>query len=122
MHDWTLATVAAIVLGYAACSGWLRGTPISAAIVFVSVGYLAGTDALGLIDEHAGESAIRLLAEGTLTVVLFADAARIDMRSLRVEYLLPARLLGIGLPLTIALGGLIALAMFGALSVPEALV
>ena len=65
---------------------------------------------------------MRLLAEATLTVVLFADASRIDLRTLRREYAVPARLLGIGLPLTIALGALLAAALFGALSVPEALV
>ena len=63
-----------------------------------------------------------MLAEATLTVVLFADASRIDMRTLRQEYAVPARLLGIGLPLTIALGALLAAVFFGGLSVPEALV
>ena len=29
---------------------------------------------------------MRLLAEATLTVVLFADASRIDLRTLRQEY------------------------------------
>ena len=66
--------------------------------------------------------AVKILAEATLTVVLFADASRIDLRTLRREYAVPARLLGIGLPLTIALGALLAAALFGALSVPEALV
>ncbi len=122
MHDWTLATVAAILLGYAAWSGWLRRTPVSAAIVFVTAGFIAGSHVLGLIGESAGESEIRLLAEATLTVVLFADASRIDMPALRREFLVPARLLGIGLPLTIALGGLLAGVMFGALSWPEALI
>ena len=38
--------------------------------------------------------------------MLFADASRIDLRALRREYALPARLLGIGLPLTIVVGAL----------------
>ncbi len=37
-------------------------------------------------------------------IVLFADAARIDLRVLRGNGNLPARLLGIGMPLTIGLG------------------
>src|SRR4029077_7384039 len=46
----------------------------------------------------------------------------IDLRTLRREYTVPARLLGIGLPLTIVLGALLAAAFFTALSIPEALV
>ena len=40
---------------------------------------------------------MRALAEATLVVVLFTDASRIDLRALRREYSVPARLLGIGL-------------------------
>lgn len=122
MHDWTLAVVAAILLGFAACSGWLRRTPVSPAIVFVTVGFAVGADGFGLIGERTGESDIRLLAEATLTVVLFADASRINPRSLRAEYLVPLRLLGIGLPLTILFGGIVAALLFGSFSLPAALV
>ena len=59
-------------------------------------------------------AAVRTLAEATLAVVLFADASRIDLRTLRREYAVPARLLGIGLPLTIALGGRSPRLLFGA--------
>jgi len=44
------------------------------------------------------------------------------LRTLRREYAVPARLLGFGLPLTIALGATLAAALFGALSIPEAVV
>jgi NhaP-type Na+/H+ or K+/H+ antiporter len=40
-------------------------------------------------------------------IVLFTDAARIDLVSLRREFAWPARLLGIGLPLTIAAGTIV---------------
>jgi NhaP-type Na+/H+ or K+/H+ antiporter len=50
---------------------------------------------------------IHVLAELTLVLVLFGDAARIDLRALREELGLPMRLLGIGLPLTILAGALI---------------
>ena len=51
---------------------------------------------------------MRTLAEATLVVVLFTDASRIDLRVLRREYSVPARLLGVGLPLTIVAGALAA--------------
>jgi len=120
MDDWALATGAAILLGYAVLSGRLKGTVITPAIVFVTAGYLAGGDGLGLIGGHTAESTVRVGAEATLTLVLFSDAARIDLRALRGEFVVPLRLLGIGLPLTILLGALVALALFGKLAWPEA--
>ena len=63
-----------------------------------------------------------MLAEATLTLVLFADASRIDLRLLRREVGVPVRLLGIGLPLTIVAGTFAAALVFPELSWPEALV
>ncbi len=54
-------------------------------------------------------AAIHVLAELTLVLVLFTDAARIDLTCLRREESLPARLLGIGMPLTIAGGAAVAM-------------
>ncbi len=54
--------------------------------------------------------------------MLFADASRIDLRALRREYALPLRLLGIGLPLTIVLGALLASMLSGQLTLAEACV
>jgi NhaP-type Na+/H+ or K+/H+ antiporter len=54
--------------------------------------------------------------------VLFCDASRIDAGQLRRAVGMPLRLLGIGLPLTIALGAVAAVALFGELSVWEAVV
>jgi hypothetical protein len=54
--------------------------------------------------------------------VLFADASRIDLRAVRREYAVQARLLGIGLPLTIALGWALGVAVVGGLGWAEVLV
>jgi NhaP-type Na+/H+ or K+/H+ antiporter len=51
-----------------------------------------------------------LVAEIALVLLLFTDAARIDVRHVRAN-VLPRRLLLIGLPLTIGLGTLLALAL-----------
>jgi len=110
------------LIAFAVVSRRLEGTPVTPAIIFVGIGLLVGTQALDLVSAPPTGETVKLLAEATLTVVLFADASRIDLRTLRREYKVPARLLGLGLPLTIALGALVAAALFGALSVPEALV
>ena len=87
----------------------------------MSAGLLAGP-VFGLIDLSIGSHSIKLLAEATLTLVLFADASRISFPALRKEFAVPARLLGIGLPLTIAFGTLAGVGVLPAVSLVEALV
>ena len=122
MDSWSLAVVAALLIAYAGVSRRLETSIVSAAMVFVTAGVLAGPEVLDWIDLEIGSETVRVLAEATLTVVLFSDASRIDMKALRREVALPARLLGIGLPLTIVAGTLFALAVFPSLAWPEALV
>jgi NhaP-type Na+/H+ or K+/H+ antiporter len=114
--------VSVVLLAYAAVSRRLDGTSITAPIVFTGAGLIAGGRAAGLIDPAPSGETVKLLAEATLAVVLFGDAARIDLRALREEYRLPARLLGIGLPLTIVAGFGAAFLLFGSAAWPEALV
>jgi NhaP-type Na+/H+ or K+/H+ antiporter len=120
--DWALATVAVVLLVFAAISRRIEGTPVTAPIFFTAAGLLVGTDALGLVDLTPSGETVKLLAEATLTLVLFADASRIDVRALRGELRVPARLLGVGLPLTLVTGFVVALAIVGTLAWPEALV
>ncbi|HVM56927.1 MAG TPA: cation:proton antiporter [Gaiellaceae bacterium] len=120
--SWGLVTIALVVLAYASVSRRLAGTSITAAIVFTGAGLLLGRETFGVIEPSVSGETVKLLAESTLAVVLFADAARIDLRALRDEYRVPARLLGIGLPLTIVAGLLAALLVLGSLGWPEALV
>jgi NhaP-type Na+/H+ or K+/H+ antiporter len=121
MH-WTLAIVAGAVLIVASFSRRLSGTPVTPAMVFVAIGILAGPRVIGEIDLSPLSSTVRVLAEATLTLVLFSDASRIDLRALRRDYHLPARLLGIGLPLTIVAGAVAATALYPELPVAEAVV
>ncbi len=121
MH-WQLALVALVLLGFAAVSARLEGTPITAAMVFTAAGLVLGVEALGLVDPDADGLAVKTLTEATLAVVLFSDASRIDLRALRSELGVPARLLGIGLPLTLLAGFVAALVLLDELRWPEALV
>ncbi len=120
--DWSLAIVALTLLGVAAVSGRLSGTPVTAAMLFVVVGLLVGPKVLGEVDLDASSSTVRTLAEATLALVLFCDASRIDLGQLRREVGVPLRLLGIGLPLTIALGAAAATGVFGQLTIEEAVI
>ncbi len=122
MSSWALAATAGIVIAYAGLSRFLDRTPVSAPIFFLSLGFLAGNKGLGWIDLSPSSEQIRVLAELTLTLVLFADASRIDVSALRREYAVPARLLGIGLPLTILAGWGLGVGMFGSIRPSELLI
>src|SRR4249919_6077 len=119
---WELVVIAASLLGFSVVSRRLAGTSITTAMVFVGVGLLAGIHALDLFDAPSTVESVKVLAEATLAFVLFSDASRIDLRALRREYTVPARLLGIGLPLTIVLGAIFASFIFDQLSLTEAVV
>jgi NhaP-type Na+/H+ or K+/H+ antiporter len=119
---WQLVVVAAVLLLFAAVSGRIQGTPVTAAMFFTAAGLVVGVEALGLVDPEATGVEVKVLAEATLTVVLFSDASRIDLAALKRTLGIPARLLGVGLPLTIVAGFLVALVLLGDLAWPEALV
>ena len=80
--EWSLAIVALTLLGVAAISGRLSGTPVTATIVFVVVGLLVGPEVLGEVDLDPSSGTVRTLAEATLALVLFCDASRIELRLL----------------------------------------
>jgi NhaP-type Na+/H+ or K+/H+ antiporter len=80
--------------------------------VFVIIGVVLGSYGLNWLPIRPGDEAIRVLTELTLALLLFADASTIDFSRLRHDAALPLRLLGGGLPLTIALGALIAFVLF----------
>ena len=120
--EWALTIVALTLIAVAAVSKRLSGSPITPAILFVSIGILVGPEVLDEVDISSTSSTVRALAEATLALVLFADASRIDFAKLRREISVPLRLLGIGLPLTIALGALGAGVIFDVLTFWEAVI
>jgi NhaP-type Na+/H+ or K+/H+ antiporter len=117
MNEWALPAIALLLLGYGAVSARLQTTPVTQAMVFVALGVLVGSRVLDLVDVDAANQFVRHLAEATLTLVLFTDAVRVNLGRLRRESLVPARLLGIGLPLTIVVGTVAGLALFPQLNV-----
>jgi NhaP-type Na+/H+ or K+/H+ antiporter len=120
LHGSGLVAIALVVLAYAAFSRRLSGSVITTAMVFVAGGILASDELLGWLDPAIGSDTVRWVAEATLTVVLFSDASRIDFAALRRQYVVPLRLLAIGLPLTIVAGALAGVAVLGELALIEA--
>lgn len=109
-------TGGAIALGalllYAVVAGRLERWSITAPMVLVTVGAVLGESALGAVHITTSAESIKVLAELTLAVLLFVDASAIGLRDAEGDAALPGRLLGIGLPLTIALGTVVAHLVF----------
>ena len=112
-----LAVFGVLLVLYGLVSKRLDGTPVTAPMVFAGAGLavgLAGGD-LGVATGEQGSVEVpetaRHVAEIALVLLLFTGAARIDVRVLRERSGLPLRLLTIGLPLSIALGALLALGL-----------
>jgi sodium/hydrogen antiporter len=103
-----LMVLAAVVFVFGLVSHRLEGTVLTAPLVFVAAGVILGPAGLGLVEFGLGEHAVLLLGEIALAIVLFTDAAGINLSALRQDEGVPLRLLGIGMPLTIALGTIIA--------------
>ncbi|MEV6304340.1 cation:proton antiporter [Actinoplanes sp. NPDC051861] len=98
-----VALIALVVFSWGLLSARLGRADLSAPIVFVTVGLLLAE----VLPDLTSES-VKLFAEVTLVWVLFADASRVGLRELRADLGLYARLLGLGLPLTIAAGTVLA--------------
>jgi len=112
--DNAAAVVAAVLLAYAAVERRLRQTPVSGAMVFTAIGLLASGQVTGLITAAGQEHAATDFLELTLVIVLFTDAMAVNAAGWAVEAPLPARLLGVGLPLTMAAGWAVGWALFPA--------
>jgi Kef-type K+ transport system membrane component KefB len=104
-----LAVVAGCVVVWGLVSARMERISVTAPIAFVLLGLVVSNEPLSFIDIGLRSSSVREIAEITLALVLFADASRVNLSALRADIAVPARLLGIGLPLTIAAGTVAAL-------------
>ena len=91
-------------------------SPITGPMIFVSMGLLLGPLGLDLFQSKLDSELVQTIATVTLVVILFTDASTINLRDLVKEYKIPLRLLFVGLPLTMGLGLLAAVPLFGGMS------
>ena len=103
-----LMVLAAVVFAFGLVSRRLEGTVLTAPIVFVVAGFVLGPWGLGLVEFELDSHTVLLVGEIALAIVLFTDAASTNLSALRQNEALPLRLLGIGMPLTIVLGTVVA--------------
>lgn len=105
------------ILLIAGVSKRLRGTIITLPMLYTLFGLFVGLLFAGLVTLSVDDPLVHLIAELTLVLVLATDASRIKLKSLFRFHSLPLRLLGIGLPLTIVLGAVVAFILFGQLGI-----
>lgn len=112
MTEATFAVLALLVLAWAVTSGLLSRANITGPLVFTVAGYVLGNRDWGPLTVDVDAPSVHRLAELTLAMLLFADASRVNLSRLKRDINLPARLLGIGLPLSVLFGSLLAAWLF----------
>ena len=115
-----LVVLATVVFAFGLVSRRLEGTVLTAPLLFVAAGVILGPEGLALVEFELDDHTVLLVAEIALAIVLFTDAARTNLSTLRENEGLPLRLLGIGMPLTIALGTVVAALLLTGLTFWEA--
>lgn len=107
---------------FALFSGPISRGSLTPPMTFCALGLLFSPIGFGWIDLALDNAIIHAVAEITLILVLFTDAARIDFKTLRTDHDVPVRLLFVGMPLTIVAGVLTAQIVLPELLFIEALV
>ena len=105
-----LVLITATLFVWALASARLQRADLTAPVVFTAVG--AAMAWSGMLDVSSPPEAVTPVVEITLVWVLFSDAARLPLQQLRRDVGRYVRLLGVGLPLTIVFGWLLALWFF----------
>ena len=85
---------------------------LTAPIVFVLAGYLYA-NVFDVVHLEVGAEPVKAVLEIALVWVLFSDASGVDLRRFRADAGLYARLLGLGFPLSVALGTVLAAVVLG---------
>ena len=104
----TILIVLTVIACFSLLSKRIENSIISLPIIFTALGLFLGQVGLDLVPMEIGHDVIHLIAEITLILVLFSDASRVRFATLSAHSTIPARMLLIGMPMTILLGAVIA--------------
>ncbi len=104
MEHLYLLLILLAILGFAALSRRLESFLLTMPMLFTAFGFLIGQGGANLVPVESERAVVQGIAEFTLILVLFSDASRIDLATFRQGAGIPARMLLIGMPLTMLLG------------------
>ena len=113
------AVFAALVLGFAVTARWLSRVYVTAPITFVAAGAVISAVTPSTTARVA--EVVKVVAEVTLALILFHDAAQVRPRQIKADRGLIVRLLLVGLPLTVVFGFVAARVAFPAMPATIAL-
>jgi sodium/hydrogen antiporter len=99
-----LTLIAAFLLLYSIFAGRFESRLVNGPLMFLLAGLLLGPAVLNALQLSVTGPAMRILAELTLAIVLFTDAANANLAVLRAHNRIPLRLLLVGLPLCLLAG------------------
>ncbi len=102
-----LLLLALFTVAFSMVANRMSTTMLTAPMLFIGFGYLLSQT--GIMSQEGAETSLHLVAEIALIVLLFLDAAQIDMGVLRKRHVWPVRMLLIGLPLSLLFGTLAAM-------------
>jgi NhaP-type Na+/H+ or K+/H+ antiporter len=108
MHSNTAFVLTILVLCYAVVSGLVKRWYLAPALIFVLFGMALGPFGFGIIDMGTDAESFTVVAQLALTVILFNQAAELDLSAVVRRREVTFRLLVIGIPLALALGTLTA--------------
>lgn len=114
-----LAIVAVFSFVYSAIAGRIERSMVTGPILFLAFGLICGPFGLGILDIKIDAIELRVVADVTLALILFIDAANADLSILRTNIIIPRRMLLIGMPLVIALGVVFGWFLFPDISIYE---
>jgi len=115
-----VAILGGLVAVYSLIAGGIEKTLVGGAIFFTVAGVILGPHVLDVLTVTlSAGSGLGALAELTLAVLLFVDAAGADFGVLRRSAGTPVRLLLVGLPMVIVAGILVGLPLFPTLGIFE---
>jgi NhaP-type Na+/H+ or K+/H+ antiporter len=116
----SLAIFLLLLFFYSLISRSIERTILTGPIVFTLAGMLVFIAYPRILENGINEEVLFRLAEIGLVLLLFTDASRTDLNRLRQIGNLPARLLSVGMLLTIFLGAVTARLVFPHLTIWEA--
>ena len=115
-----LAVLAAFAFLFSVIAGRIERSVVTGPMVYIFFGLLAGPAVgFGILNMEVDAIELRVIADLTLALVLFLDAANADLKVLKTHAAIPRRMLLIGLPLCIALGAYIGTLIFPEVSLWE---
>ncbi len=114
-----LAIIAVFAFIFSAFAGRVERSMVTGPIIFILFGLVMGPYGFNFLRLSVDDVELRILADLTLALVLYIDAANANLKVLRGHFRIPGRMLLIGMPGSIALGVLFARWLFPGIGIWE---